>query len=159
LKLFFDDLPEEAEATSTWERLKMMIQISAKDHSLHFQKHTKSDIRLLEEHRATILNNLQESANTLSSPAAALRQDLLETERQLDKCIDRSTEQLLLRSATRWKEKGERNNKYFYRVIKQRIAQQTILSLKPSRTGQRITSNNEILSEARHYYTQLIDQR
>ena len=34
--------------------------------------------------------------------------------------------QYILRSATRWQEKEERNNKYFYEVIKQRQAQQTI---------------------------------
>ncbi|SAL96840.1 hypothetical protein, partial, partial [Absidia glauca] len=69
--------------------------------------------------------------------------------------IDRSTQQLLLRSATRWQDQGERNNKYFYRVIKQRTAQQTILSLKASRSGQRITNNSEILEEARLFYRKL----
>ena len=55
---------------------------------------------------------------------------------QLEKLLDfqilQETQQCLLRSATRWHETGERNNKYFYNVIKQRQSQQTIQSLRSS---------------------------
>ncbi|SAL97863.1 hypothetical protein, partial, partial [Absidia glauca] len=112
-------------------------------------------IKSLEEKRSTILTKIQGLADTPREHMSALQHDLNQVEQQLDVHIDRSTKQLLLRSATRWQDQGERNNKYLYRVIKQRTAQQTILSLKASRSGQRITNNSEILEEARLFYRKL----
>ena len=50
--------------------------------------------------------------------------------------IHAATRQHMLRSATRWHELGEHNNKYFYRIIKERQSQQTIQSLRCSSTGE-----------------------
>ena len=41
-----------------------------------------------------------------------------ELEKLIDSQMQNETRQHMLRSATRWHELGERNNKYFYRVIK-----------------------------------------
>ncbi|KAG1386241.1 hypothetical protein G6F60_014549 [Rhizopus arrhizus] len=61
----------------------------------------------------------------------------------------------MLRSATRWHENGERNNKYFYRVIRERQAQQTIQSLRCSSTGSTLTTVGDIITEARNFYQKL----
>ncbi|KAG1505919.1 hypothetical protein G6F52_012034 [Rhizopus delemar] len=61
----------------------------------------------------------------------------------------------MLRSATRWHENGERNNKYFYRVIRERQTQQTIQSLRCSSTGSTLTTVGDIITEARNFYQKL----
>ncbi|CAO3669083.1 unnamed protein product [Rhizopus stolonifer] len=57
--------------------------------------------------------------------------------------------------ATRWHEQGERNNKYFYRVIQSRQAQQTIQSLRSSTTNEIVTSASDIIQEAQAFYRKL----
>jgi hypothetical protein len=155
LPMFFVKVGNDDNPIDTWEQLKTVIQISAKDFSLHHQKNTPTMIKYLEEKRSTICTKIQDLADTPREHRSDLEHDLHQVEQQLDVHIDRSTQQLLLRSATRWHEKGERNNKYFYRVIKQRTTQQTILSLKDSRTGQRVTNTSDILEEARRFYRKL----
>ncbi|KAI7873559.1 hypothetical protein K492DRAFT_118572, partial [Lichtheimia hyalospora FSU 10163] len=76
-------------------------------------------------------------------------------EEQIDKLTQQQTQQAILRSATRWHEKGERNNKYFYRVIQSRQQQQTIQSLKCSRTDRVLHDPRDIIQETRHFYQQL----
>jgi endonuclease V-like protein UPF0215 family len=57
-------------------------------------------------------------------------EQLLEEIESLERCIEEriqdEAKQYILRSATRWQEKEERSNKYFYKGIRQRQAQQTI---------------------------------
>ncbi|KAK4512637.1 Prohibitin-1, subunit of the prohibitin complex (Phb1p-Phb2p) [Mucor velutinosus] len=76
--------------------------------------------------------------------------------KKLEKLIEQKilddTRQATLRAATRWLDMGEQNNKYFYGVIKDREAQQTIQSLKRASTGERLTHMGEILQEARSFY-------
>jgi hypothetical protein len=61
----------------------------------------------------------------------------------------------MLRSATRWHEQGEKNNKYFFNVIKQRQKQQTIQSIRCPNTGQVWDQSEDILRETRSFYTDL----
>lgn len=61
----------------------------------------------------------------------------------------------MLRSATRWHEQGERNNKYFYRVIKDRQTTQTIQSLRNLQTGAVFHESQDIITEAQAFYRQL----
>ncbi|KAG2233294.1 hypothetical protein INT48_001606 [Thamnidium elegans] len=53
-----------------------------------------------------------------------------EIAKQLDEAITKSSQETYLRSATRWRELGERNNKYFYKIIKSRQSRQTIQARK-----------------------------
>jgi hypothetical protein len=58
----------------------------------------------------------------------------------------------VLRPATRWKEQEERNNKYFYRVIKNRARQQSIQGIRNESTNEVSTSTDNILKDARQFY-------
>jgi hypothetical protein len=83
----------------------------------------------------------------------------LQVVRELEKLIEgqihKETRQNMLRSATRWHELGERNNKYFYRVIKEWTSAMTIQSLKCSTTGEVLVDAADILKEARGFYQKL----
>jgi hypothetical protein len=50
---------------------------------------------------------------------------------------------------------GEKNNKYFYRVIPERQNQQTIQAVRSTTTGKILTSTGDILQEAHRFYTTL----
>ncbi|KAG2193794.1 hypothetical protein INT47_009936 [Mucor saturninus] len=69
--------------------------------------------------------------------------------------IQKETRECRLRSATRWHELGERNNKYFYRVIKEHQSKQTIQSLKCSSTGSVLVNSDDNIREARGFYQEL----
>ncbi|KAG1051287.1 hypothetical protein G6F43_006496 [Rhizopus delemar] len=88
---------------------------------------------------------------TQAQPSSRKRSNLLSTAQKtedksalyeveaLGKRIDiqtqRDTYHCMLRSATRWHEKREQNNKHFFRAIKERQIQQTIEALRCSSTG------------------------
>jgi hypothetical protein len=76
-------------------------------------------------------------------------------EDEIDRQTQQETAEYRLRSATRWTEQGERSNKYFFRVIKQRTAQQTIQSLKDSHSGTILTKSADIIREVREFYQKL----
>lgn len=69
--------------------------------------------------------------------------------------MQQNTKEILLRSATRWHEKGERSNKYFYKVIRGRQHKQTIQALRSVTTGELLSSTTDILKETHRFYTDL----
>ncbi|KAK4519253.1 uncharacterized protein ATC70_009485 [Mucor velutinosus] len=73
----------------------------------------------------------------------------------IEQKIQEDTRQAMLRSATRWLEQGEQNTKYFFNVIKDREAQQTIQSLKKATVGKKLTSMGDILHETCSFYQDL----
>lgn len=66
-----------------------------------------------------------------------------------------SISKYILVVSTRWNEQGERNNKYFFRAIKERTTQQTIQTLKCSATGRILHTATDILREAQSFYGKL----
>jgi hypothetical protein len=86
-------------------------------------------------------------------------EQLLEEIESLERCIEEriqdEAKQYILRSATRWQEKGERNNKFIYKVIKQRQARQTIQALTSSKDGSMLTKTVVLLEEAQSFYVKL----
>src|SRR5262249_54366144 len=80
-------------------------------------------------------------------------QEIQRVAKELDQEATKHTEALRRRSATRWLEKGERNNRYFYQVIKTRNTQQTMSAIK---TGtDRVTSTPEMMKIATTFYRNL----
>jgi hypothetical protein len=123
-----------------WESLKAIVKYSAQQ----FTKGQKA------RHKARISNLQREREQLLGTAEASAKVKKLE--QLIEQKIQEDTRQAMLRSATRWLEMGEQNNKYFYGVIKDREAQQTIQSLKRASTGERLTDMGEILQEARSFY-------
>jgi len=98
-----------------WESLKKVIRGTAKSFSKSYYSHLDNDIRLLQMKRSGLLDSPSATRPTNSN----LLSDL---EQLIEEKIQNETNQNLLRSATRWHEQGERNNKYFNNVIKQRTS-------------------------------------
>ncbi|CDS10942.1 hypothetical protein LRAMOSA11428 [Lichtheimia ramosa] len=134
-----------------WESAKYLIKCTAQRYTQGATHRYKRTLTRLQSERQQIMTNL---TSTSSASRPTLQRHLTRIDQSIDTIIQRDTQQAMLRSATRWHEKGERNNKYFYKVIKQRQSQQTIQSLKCS-SGDVIHDPQDIIREARQYYQQL----
>ena len=127
---------------SQWESMKTALKYCAQSYSRSSKAKLQAQIGELQKKRVDSYRN----PTSIGSSA--------QLEKLLDFQILQETQQCLLRSATRWHETGERNNKYFYNVIKQRQSQQTIQSLRSS-SGDLLTNMSDIMAEARLFYQDL----
>lgn len=141
---FFDTIDKTPAVTpqEQWESLKRLLKYTAQRHSRGSTAHRRSRIAKLQSERQQLL---VDPANT----------GLVTIEQQIDSLIQHDTRQTMLRSATRWHEQGERNNKYFFRVIKERQTQQTITALQCSQNGAILTDIQDIIQETRRFYSNL----
>ncbi|KAK4518233.1 uncharacterized protein ATC70_001585 [Mucor velutinosus] len=126
-----------------WESLKSIIKYCAKQFTKGQKARFKARVSHLQREREQLLGTPEESAR------------IKRLEQLIEQRIQDDTRQAMLRSATRWLEMGEQNNKYFFNVIKDREAQQTIQSLKKAGTGEKLTDMGDILQEARTFYQDL----
>ena len=148
LDLFFENIDDPNNAHHSfspqdhWEKLKHLIQCTAKRHTRGATSKYKNR-----------LSTLQRQCQTLLSSSIAGNAE--QVEQQIESLTKKDTHQAMLRSATRWHENGERNNAYFYRVIKTRQQQQTIQSLKCPQSNSVLSSQQDIIHAARSFYQQL----
>ena len=127
-----------------WDQFKVMLQNVARSFSRGSKQRHARTIAALQERRSQLLS---------SSPVSV---PLLQTvDEQIEGLLRQETQQYMLRSATRWHEQGERNNKYFFGVIKSRQNQQTIQTIRCSQTGDLLLDSNSILRKARSFYSSL----
>ncbi|ORX42169.1 hypothetical protein DM01DRAFT_1224072 [Hesseltinella vesiculosa] len=61
-------------------------------------------------------------------------------------------DELITRSATSWKEYGERNNKYFYNLVKARNNQTTIKTLQDTDKKESVNKNEDLMRVGRNLY-------
>lgn len=156
--LFFKEIEEAtwAHDTSpqhTWESFKRMLKCTAERFSKGSTIRHQRNLATLQSKRQAILNDQLSYPPTQHS--SQIQHELQHIEQQIDNLTQTETHQAMLRSATRWHEKGERNTKYFYRVIKERQQQQTIQSLKCSRTGRILRDPKALIETTRSFYEQL----
>ncbi|CAO3611948.1 unnamed protein product [Mucor hiemalis] len=144
-----------------WESLKLILKSCTQRYTRSAKSRFKNKVASLQQERMMAV-----SSSDMGSVASGSISDqrtgdssslerVHELEKLLDSQIQKETRQNMLRSATRWQEMGERNNKYFYRVIKERQSQQTIQSLRCSSTGEVLVEAADILREARGFYQKL----
>ena len=143
-RLFTSDSFVSSTASVQWETFKSCLKQSAQVYSRMSNAKLRNQIKILQERR--VLSHQDPASVDVSSS---------QLEKLLDFQIVQETRHCLLRSSTRWHEQGERNNKYFYRVIKERNRQQTIESLRCSSTGALLRDLPGIINEARLFYTNL----
>ena len=146
-----------------WESFKLLLKCCAQKYTRGMKARFKNKVFTLQLQRIRALSTSVSGIGTRNAvdPTDRVSPDSGDTEqvRQLEVLIEnqiqKETSQNMLRSATRWHEKGERNNKYFYRVIKERQSQQTIQSLKCSTTGDILVDAAAINREAQGFYQRL----
>ena len=142
--LFSSDSFVNSTDTVRWELFKSCLKQCAQVFS-----------RMSAAKRRNNINELQQKRLCAHQDPVSAAVSSAQLEKLLDHQIVQESRQCLLRSATRWHEKGERNNKYFYRVIKERNRQQTIESLRCSSTDAILQDIPGIMNEARLFYTNL----
>lgn len=138
-----------------WESLKRIIKEIGERFGRGFNKNHSSNITKLEKEYQEEMNHIQGLSTSEKKKTPKAHALANEIARQLDEAIAKSSQETYLRSATRWHELGERNNKYFYKVIKSRQSRQTIQAIKNTSTGEIVTEISEIMHEARKFYTEL----
>ncbi|CDH61037.1 hypothetical protein RO3G_01611 [Lichtheimia corymbifera JMRC:FSU:9682] len=153
---FFMSLDQAYELApqDTWESAKRVIKITAQRYTQGATSKQKHTLARLQAERQRILSDVK-TTSTASHQSSPLHHRLNTIDKSIDTLIQRETHQAMQRSATRWHEQGERNNQYFYRVIKQRQSQQTIQSLRCPQTGAVIQDPRGIIQEARRFYQAL----
>jgi hypothetical protein len=153
---------EPLRVQSQWESFKLLLKCCAQKYAWGAKARFKNKVAALQQERMkAVSSSVSGVMASDATPSIQPSDDSLplqvvhELEKLIDGQIQKETRQNMLRSATRWHELGERNNKYFYRVIKDRQSQQTIQSLKCSTTGEVLVEAADILREARGFYQKL----
>jgi hypothetical protein len=145
-----------------WESFKLLLKCCAQTYTRGMKARFKNKVATLQKERMKAVSSCESGIRTSdATPSFQPSGDSLplqvvhELEKLIEGQIHKETRQNMLRSATRWHELGERNNKYFYRVIKERTSAMTIQSLKCSTTGEVLVDAADILKEARGFYQKL----
>ena len=116
-------------------------------------KERKNRVMIIESKIATLQNTLEE--NRITHNSTEIQKELEKEKRELENIIEHQTRVAILRSQTRWYNEGEKNTKYFLGLEKRHFNQKTIKSLKLD-GDVTITSDKEILHEARKFYKKTI---
>lgn len=125
---FFENITDSTPTEERWEDLKFVIQYAAKQFSKDHSAKNKDNIQHLQQIRSEILNESKDDETVKEKRDRTTKIQNLED--VLYQSIKEETKQYMLRSAIRWQEQGEKNNKFFFRIIKQRQSQQTIQALQ-----------------------------
>ena len=134
-----------------WEASKKSLKITGESFSRGLKKRRKTTIaKLQQDYQAA-----NSQTDTSGPQGDRLRQIASTLAQQLDEEIQMKCKETLLRSALRWHEQGERNNKYFFKVIRGRQHQQAIQALRSTTTGELVSSSSEILREIHTFYSDL----
>ncbi|KAG2193022.1 hypothetical protein INT47_012147 [Mucor saturninus] len=145
-----------------WESFKVLLKCCARKYTRGAKARLKNKVASLQQERTILLSTasgiITSDAVLTQSGSGSILVDsskLKELDQMIDNQIQKETRECMLRSATCWHELGERNNKYFNRVIKERQSKQTIQSLKCSATGFVLVNSDDIFREARGFYQEL----
>ncbi|KAG1471612.1 hypothetical protein G6F56_002028 [Rhizopus delemar] len=154
ITIFFESTEETTQ--DAWESLKRVLQGTAKKYSQGSKARFRRKSAAIQQQRTDVLHSPNSlTCTSLNTDSLNLSTNARQIESILDLQIQQETRKIMLRSATRWHEQGERNNKYFYKVIKDRQSQQTIQSLRSSITNEVIISAQGIIREAQSFYRTL----
>lgn len=147
MKHFLNYWPHEKnnypDSATWWDEMKNKIKGITIRHSKRISKKRKSQTERLTKE----LHELQQKTMT-SKTQINLK------ERELKQQLDRENEGTKIRSRAKWMEEGEKPTKFFYGLEKARQKKNTIGELKKE-NGEIITTDIEILEEARAFYQKL----
>jgi hypothetical protein len=132
-----------------WDRLKTVVKICATKYAAFNNRDHHKRLKDLQRQRQQLLREAG------FQPTTEERDAIKELEDTIDKEMTLDTERLIVRSQTRWEEKGERSNKYFFRVLKQRAQQSSLTSIRNPDTNQIHHTPVAMIQEASRFYTVL----
>lgn len=145
LKAFFDDgKGSHTSRQDQWESLKVRIKGCAMLYSTDKNRERRSTLQHLQQQRTRYLSN--------DDPDTHSTEQLSKLEQQIEDETDVLTERMVIRSHSTWLEKGERSNKYFFRVLKQRTQQVNMNRIRDPATGVIHDTPASMLSAAKKFY-------
>ncbi|KAG2219293.1 hypothetical protein INT45_011308 [Circinella minor] len=158
-------LPADQSAAYQWDflksRIKSFTQSYCRKQGAKKKQHMKSLHRSHKIFQQSLQQHQQHQAdNNLNNDLHDdefihnTQQHIANVEQQIDEHLDHEGNILALRAGIRYREKGERSNKYFYNCLKTRQQRQIITSLRQS-DGTLVRSTDGLLQRASEFYQQL----
>ncbi|KAF9115426.1 hypothetical protein BGX30_006291 [Mortierella sp. GBA39] len=84
-----------------------------------------------------------------------LEEEWHDCERRLDKLQEASMNAWAVRTQPKWRELGERNTKYFFRILKSRATKRTIIHLKIPDSDDTVPSPDDLCRVGKSFYRKL----
>ena len=144
---------KEVDEILLWDVIKMQIRAT----SIKYAKEKKSRLKQKEyflEKEILALERKLEENNPSEPHKEILQTELRIKKQQLEEIIGYKTQGAIIRSKVKWYNEGERNTKYFHSLEKRHFNSKTIRNLVTD-DGTRISTDVEILQEAKNYYESL----
>ena len=135
-----------------WELLKYKIR----EYSIKYGKKKAKNVSREEENLEKTLKDLevQKDATEDAAVLTDIDNQIVQVRGRLQEIIDYKTEGLMLRSQTRWYEKGEKSNNYFLRLESRNKIKKNINKLQKT-DGTMTTEPNEIIKLQADFYREL----
>ena len=144
---------DEVDEILLWDVIKMQIRAT----SIQYAKEKKSRLKQKEyfiEKEVLALEKKLEENNPSEPHKEILHTELRIKKQQLEEIIGYKTQGAIIRSKVKWYNEGERNTKYFHSLEKRHFNSKTIRNLVTD-DGTRISTDVEILQEAKKFYESL----
>ena len=143
---------ESVDAILLWDVMKMQIRAS----SIKYAKQQKAKQKRTEKTLETEILMLERKLeNNISEfEKREIRTELEIKKQSLEQWINYKTQGSIIRSRTRWYNKGEKNSKYFFELEKRHFNSKTIRNLKID-DNTTLNTDEEILNEAKRFYQAL----
>ena len=144
---------KEVDEILLWDVIKMQIRAT----SIKYAKEKKSRLKQKEyflEKEILALERKLEENNPSEPHKEILQTELRIKKQQLEEIIGYKTQGAIIRSKVKWYNEGERNTKYFHSLEKRHFNSKTIRNLVTD-DGTRVSTDVEILQEAKNYYESL----
>ena len=143
----------EVDKILLWDVIKMKIREASLRYAAARKRRLENRENRLEEEFLVLENKLDER-NVSNKERQNIRTELRIKKLQLEEIIAYKTQGAILRSKVKWYNEGEKNTKYFHNLEKRHFNSKTIRYLQ-SANGKRLSTDVEILEEAKNYYERL----
>ncbi|KAG1140783.1 hypothetical protein G6F37_009190 [Rhizopus arrhizus] len=140
-------LPQSLSLQDQWDHLKLEIRKFTRSFAVNYSNWRSKSLRSLQRKRNAFLR---------SQPPLALRlQRLPVIDRQIESLQQELVDIAALKAGIRWREHGEKSAGYLKRIHHTRTTEQTIVHLQETVTGERVSSQAQLLEVSKTFYQDL----
>ena len=134
-----------------------MVKLKVREKSLHYSKTKKKQTNQRENELEQTIAKLEDDLDNryANNPQLSnLEEQLNKKKLELENIIESRTKGAILRSKTKWYNKGEKNTKYLLNLEKRHFKQGTISQVRIN-DNEFVTSDEKVLSECELFYKNL----
>ncbi|KAG0806624.1 hypothetical protein G6F20_010985 [Rhizopus arrhizus] len=147
LQQIAEHLPQSLSLQDQWDHLKLEIRKFTRSFAVDYSNWRSKSLRSLQRKRNAFLR---------SQPPLALRlQRLPVIDRQIESLQQELVDISALKAGIRWREHGEKSAGYLKRIHHTRTTEQTIVHLQEPVTGERVSSQAQLLEVSKTFYQDL----